>query len=764
MQCAVLAFVLGVLLLQMQPVLPAPTVFLAVGALLCLPRLRWQGWAARGLALLGVCALGFGWAAWRAELRLADALAPALEGRDIVLTGVVSGLPQDFDRGVRFVFVVDESAERPAGVPRRVQLAWYDEEGMRHRLWPGEHRQFTVRLKRPHGGANPGGFDYELWLLERGIRATGYVRRDPPPRLLGAGRPPAGTIDRLRAAVRARFEAQLPAATYPWQGILTALAVGDQKAVDGDLWEIFKRTGVAHLMAISGLHISLVAGLCGLLAATLWRRRPACLLRLPAQRVALLAAGGGALAYALLAGFGIPAQRATGMLLVAILAMFSGRVPAVSGVLSLALLAVVAADPWAVLAPGFWLSFGIVAALLLVAAGNGGAERDWRARLRGWGSVQWAATLASLPVLLAVFGQFPLLSPLANLVAIPLVGLCVTPLALLAVIVPWAPLLQLAHLLLDPLMRFLIWCAQWPAWQVPAVHPAAALLAVAGVGLLLLPRGMPGRWLGALLLLPALFPARALIPAGEARIDVLDVGQGLAAVVRTRNHALVYDTGPAYGSGADAGGRVLVPYLRWLGVGRIDRLLVSHGDADHAGGVASLTAALPIADALSSDPSLGWPCEAGQHWQWDGVTFTLLHPLAGLPSGRRNERSCVLSLAAGGQRMLLTGDIGAREEAALLRRDAAVLRADVLLAPHHGAKGSSTAPFIAAVNAPEVLFSVGHRNRFGHPRTDVLERHAARGSRIWRTDRDGALQVVLGREGATVQGWRQVERRYWAGR
>jgi len=462
----------------------------------------------------------------------------------------------------------------------------------------------------------------------------------------------------------------------------------------------------------------------------------------------------------------VPAQRTLYMLLVAVLAMLSSRIVAPGRVLALALLVVLVVDPWAVLAPGFWLSFGVVAALLHVGAALVGAGRGWRERLRGWGTVQLAATLASLPILLLVFGQFPLVSPLANLLAIPVISLLVTPLALLAAVLPWTFLLQAAHAVLEPLMQFLIWCVAWPLWQVPAPHPAAVLLAAIGVVVCLLPRGVPGRWLGLTLLLPLLFWPAPEIPDGEARITVLDVGQGLAVTVRTRQHLLVYDTGPRYGSDADAGQRVVVPYLRWLGATRIDRLLLTHADADHAGGADSLRAALPVDESISSDAALGRRCAAGESWRWEGVDFAIQHPAdeAYADNGRRNALSCVLAVTVGGERLLLTGDIGAREEAAMLARDAAALRSTVLLAPHHGAKGSSTAEFLAAVAAREVLFSVGHRNRFGHPRPEVLERHAATGARLWRTDRDGALLLTLGPAGREIAAWRQLRQRYWQGR
>lgn len=767
MRSAILAFAAGVLFLQTRASLPAVYLWLPLAVVCCLPALRWRAWPWRALALFGCCLVGFCWAGWRADLRLADELAKDWEGRDVQVIGSIAGLPQDFDRGTRFEFAVERVLTATAVVPTRIQLAWYHGKQALPAVAPGQRWQFTVRLKRPHGGANPGGFDYEVWLLERGIRATGYVRPGPADKLADFVWRPGHVVELVRSAVRRHFLAALPPDRWPWIGILTALAVGDQKAVEGDLWTVFNRTGTTHLMSISGLHVTMVAGLLGWLVSALWRRVPVLALRWPAQRAGLLAAALGAFAYALLAGFGVPAQRTLYMLLVAVAAMLSGRIVAPSRILVLALLVVLLVDPWSVLAPGFWLSFGAVGALLYIGSAVVGSGRGWRDRLRGWGFVQWAATLASLPVLMLVFQQFSLVSPLANALAVPVISFVVTPLALLGALLPWWPILALAHAVLDGLMRFLFWCAAWPVWQAPAPPAWAVVVAGVGVAWCLLPRGVPGKWAGLLLIVPAVFWPVARVPYGEARIDVLDVGHGQAVVVRTQQRVLVYDPGPQYNADSDAGQRVVVPFLRWLGVDRLDRLVVTHGDSDHAGGLASLRAALPVGDMLSSLPELGGElCRAGQHWQWDGVDFTILHPAASAYSGtaKRNSLSCVLVVAAGPTRLLLTADIEAADEAALLARDAAALRADVLLVPHHGARGSSTPAFVAAVNARDVLFSAGYRNRFGHPRPEIVELYASTAARLWRTDHDGALRVTLAPVGGSVDAWRQVHPRYWYGR
>lgn len=767
---AVVGFALGVIALQVQPVLP---LWAAVGFCGIVSFFLPLAPGARRLAIvLGCFALGFAWAGWRAELRLSDALAEHWEGRDVTVVGVIAGMPQPFSRGERFAFDVESVATPGAQIPGHILISWYRGSGdeateAAQALTAGERWRLTLRLKRPHGNANPEGFDYEAWLLEYGLRATGYVRRseenvlfDPFVAGLGYG------IERLRQSIRDRFLRVLPVESHPYGGVLAALAVGDQRAIQGDLWSVFNRTGTTHLMSISGLHVTLVATLFGWGVGALWRRVPALAMRIAAQRAAIVAGLLAALVYSALAGFGVPAQRTLYMLATASIAIATGRRVAPGRVLGLALLAVLLVDPWAVLAAGFWLSFGAVGALLYVGAADDGGQGA-RARLRAWGRVQWAATLASLPILLLVFGQFSLVSPLANFVAIPVVSFVVTPLALLAVLVPWDPLLWMAHVPLEYLMDGLRWAAEAPVWQRAAVPLAAAVAGALGIAILLLPRGVPGRWAGGGLLLP-LFLLPAPRPSeGEAEITVLDVGQGLAALVRTREHALVYDPGPLYSAESDAGQRVVVPFLRSLGIDHLDGLIVTHRDSDHAGGTGSVRAAIPVGSFWSSTGESGsMPCVAGQHWRWDGVDFVVLHPGRedyGI-GGKANHLSCTLRVTAGGRAMLLTSDIEARDEAAILRRSSGDLAADVVLVPHHGSRTSSTPEFVAATGARHAVVPVGYRNRFGHPKEDVLDRYRAEGMTLWRTDRDGAVIVRLGAGGAEVVSWRSLKPRYWYGR
>ena len=692
----------------------------------------------------------------------------------------MASLPQRYARGERFVFDVEAVHTPLAKVPSRILLAWYhgwvetddaaddaEDDGLgtelRPALHPGERWRLTVRLKRPHGNANPHGFDYQAWLLERNIRATGSVRGEGQ-RVDDFVVRPGYAVERLRDAIRGRFLAALPEA--PYLGVLMALAVGDQRAIPNAQWTVFNRTGVTHLMSISGLHVTMVAALFALLVDALWRRSERLTLRLPAAYAALAAGWLTALVYALLAGFEVPAQRTLYMLSVVALALASGRQLAVSRILLLALLAVLVHDPWAVLATGFWLSFGAVALLLLVGSAGVGTVRGWRAALARWGLAQWAVTVGSLPLLLLFCQQFSIVSPLANALAIPLVSFVITPLALIFAVVPWSPLLVVDHWLLAQLMTLLEALAEWPLWQQSVPPWPTWLAALAGVVWLLLPRGFPARAVGLCLFLPALLWPAPRPVAGAVWVDVLDVGQGLAVLVRTAAHALLHDSGPAYSSESNAGARVVVPFLRAVGVARLDTLLISHRDQDHAGGLPAVQGALPVVRLLTSIAELGGePCRAGQSWEWDGVRFALLHPVAAdyLLKKKSNSMSCVLQVgkSQGRASVLLTADIEAADEQDLLRRSSAQLPSVVLVAPHHGGRGSSTPPFVEAVAARQVVFSAGYRNPFRHPDPAVVERYAA--ARQWRTDRDGALHVVCSAEACDVTAWRDEHRRYWDG-
>ncbi|MBA4141489.1 MAG: DNA internalization-related competence protein ComEC/Rec2 [Nitrosospira sp.] len=795
MPAYILAFALGVVLLQQQAMLPdlawAWAFVPAAVPVAMLLRCRTPVYGVIGRTLLAAVFLsgGFFWAAAFAQWRMADLLPHEWEGRDIQLIGVVAELPQINVNNVRFSFDVEQVLTTDAVVPARISLAWYQERGKPGKaaaappqLNAGERWRITARLKRPHGSVNPHGFDFERWALERNIRASGYVRKsDGNARLAHKVDRPVYHVERLRQDVRARFIKSLPGHAYT--GILVALAVGDQRAIPREQWQIFTRTGINHLMSISGLHVTMVAGLIFALIYWLWRRSYHLTLWLPARKAAAAAGLVVALAYALLAGFAIPAQRTVYMLAAVAIALWMGRSTPMTAVLAWALLAVVVLDPWAVLSPGFWLSFGAIAVIMLVSAGRIG-RTHW---LLGWGRVQWAITLGLIPPLLAMFQQVSLVSPIANAIAVPLVSLVVVPLTLLAVLPPLDFMLLPAHWVLSGCMAAMRWMSDVPqaAWSQHAPPPWTVAAGLAGIVWMLLPGGLglgsgprlstgfPARWLGAVALLPIFFMLPSKPRSGELWLTVLDVGQGLAVVARTEKHALLYDTGPGFSSESDSGQRTIVPFLRGEGVRHLDAMIVTHADLDHSGGALSVLQAIPVEWLVSSlkrdhpiqlAASNRRQCSSGDSWEWDGVRFDMLHPLEqsySNPKIKTNALSCVLKITTAHGSVLLPADIGKKSEYQLVADNHDALPSTALIAPHHGSKTSSTTEFVNRVNPRLVIFTVGYRNRFGHPRDEVVERYRAVGSELLRSDIDGAVMLRFADNDLAVETARAQRRRYW---
>lgn len=745
-------------------------------ALVCAWRWHWSA------AVVACVALSFAAAGWRADARLSDALPAALEGRDIVVTGVVAQLPRRLPEGVRFVFDVDGATlqGRAARVPSRIVLGWYggwQEEVLMlapyEQLAAGQRWRFTVRLKQPHGSVNPHGFDHELWMFEHGLRASGAVRateRDGAQLLQARAGVP---IERWRQHVRDAIEARVPDARAA--GVLAALAVGDQAAIERADWDVFRTTGIAHLVSISGLHVTMFAWLAAALISRLWRTSGRAMLWLPAAAAARWGGLLAATAYALLSGWGVPAQRTVWMLAgAALLAQLGLRWP--WPLMLLVVAAVVAViDPWALLQPGFWLSFAAVGLLTAATPLDDAPPRGhalWRALRQGL-RTQAVATVGLAPLTLLFFQQVSLIGFVANLVAIPLITFVITPMALAGALAP--PLWTLAAACVRGLTTFLQSLAAWPAavWTAAAAPwwmQAAALL---GAALLVMRLPWRVRALALPLMLPLFVPPVARPAEGAMLVTVADVGQGSAILVRTRTHALLHDAGAQYSPDSDAGSRVLVPLLRAFGVPRLDLLMLSHRDSDHVGGAAAVMAALDVA-ALSSSIEASHPlrassrehrrCEAGQSWQWDGVRFEVLHPPRedyARSDAKPNTMSCVLAVTdAQGQRLLLTGDLEAEQESRLVREQAGALKSAVLLVPHHGSKTSSTAAFVEAVAAQTAIVQAGYRNRFGHPAPAVVARWRDSGVDPVRTDACGAWQWS---SGAPATSWcaRSAARRYW---
>jgi competence protein ComEC len=785
-EIVLLALAAGVLFAQWSPTVPArewlAASFISLAACVgfLFPRK-----ARAPLLLICVIAIGLGasYALLRANARMSDELPREWEGRDIEIIGVIDELPQRDERSIRFAFRVEAVTTKGATVPQRIAIGWYKPmikelagEALPE-LHAGERWRWTVRLKRPHGYVNPAGFDLEAWLLERNIRANGSIQVDEPVQRLSAN---AGRIsdhvERLRERIRERMLKTLEGKRYA--GVLIALAIGDQQAIKDADWALFNATAVSHLLSISGAHVTLFATWIAWCVFAVWRRSPLLCAKLPAQKAAALVAAFVALLYAVLTGFAVPSQRTCYMLMTAALALWLSRSLSPWLILCWALVVVLLIDPWAVLAVGFWFSFVAVALLLYVTQQRIAEQKFWITMLK----TQAAVTLGLAPFALLFFQQVSLIGPLANALAIPLITFMVVPLTLLWLIIPVDALILLGHVLIDALAAFLNWLTTLDSfmWSQHAPPIWTMLLASVGVLWLLAPREVPHRWLGALWCLPLFAITPAMPEPGEFRLSVLDVGQGTAAVVRTAKHTLVYDTGARWTDQTDAGARLIAPYLRASGSGRIDGLVVSHLDIDHSGGANSLLRSTPTTWLLTSmfdnadviatareKNTDAYACVAGQSWMWDDVRFEVLHPVAESYDNAKlktNDRSCVVKITGKTASALLTGDVEALSEAALVARDAAALKSDALLIPHHGSMTSSTEQFLDAVAPNVALINAGYRNRFGHPRPTVLDRYAARDIPVYRTDWHGAILIESQDGFATVRRERDERRRYWIDR
>lgn len=709
-----------------------------------------------------------------AQQRLSERLPSELAGIDIDAIGIVSSIPMLKEEGaIRFRFEVEQAIQKdkPINLPELIRISWYHNMGEQPKA--GERWQLRVRLKPPNGSLNPGGFDYEKWLFQEAIGATGYVRSSEENNRLDDV--PGYSLAAIRTAIYNNLVNHTPDTVE--RGVLIALALGERRDISPEQWSLFFNTGTNHLVAISGLHIGLVAGLIFLLIRWGWGWLPQ---RwgsvIAAPRIAAIVAMIIALLYAALAGFSIPTQRALLMLVLAFGAIVLQRPVRPVQLLSFALLMVLLLDPFASLSVGFWLSFAAVALIFA------GINRKDESKLIRYGKIQWLLFLGLAPLLILFFGRVSLLAPIANLMAVPWVSLWVVPLTLLGVVL--LPLstglaelvLYLASKGMSGLSALLTWLDGWiePLAVVPA-NDWLLVPAAIGIAILLFYK----RWqrsMGLFGLLPLVLINPAQLQHGEARFTLLDVGQGLAAVVETRDHTLIFDTGARYHSGFNFGDAAILPYLRYRGLEQIDTLVVSHGDNDHIGGAKSLYDQTKIVNIMTSVPEmLPWgdeiggvdgigsrPCNAGEQWAWDGVRFEFLHPQSlDLPLSE-NNLSCVLKVATLNKSVLLTGDIESQAEKIITDVYGVKLRADILVAPHHGSKTSSSQSFIELVAPEWVLFPVGYRNRYHFPHQTVVARYQNQGSQILHSDRAGAISFKLCEKcPLNPQRFRQQERRYW---
>lgn len=711
-----------------------------------------------GIALIGFAFLGF-WDQLRSEERLESYLPVDQEVRSLSLTGTIIDIPARNQDRIRLRVKITESPIKELRDGTHIFLNHYT---TRTSAPPppyraGQEWQFTTKLKRPHGLLNPGGSDTEAWLWAEGIRATGNIKTA---RFVKNCPTLQCKIARWRELLSLSIQKDLQRREYA--GLISALVVGDGNAIPQTQWTLFSKTGVTHLISISGLHITLIAGLFAASTCWIWRRLPNAALWIPTQRIGFYSGVIAAFGYALMAGFSIPTQRTLFMLLALGISYFWGQ-KNLHKSLAWALMIVLVYDPFAVLAAGTWLSFGAVAVMSMGAQGQLGQ----RSTQQEWVRAQWAVTVGLIPALILYFGQIPFSSPLANAVAIPVISGLVTPLALFGTLTSWDLPLVWAEQLTQLLSVYLNWCAQIGAWN--STHPTLGLTILASLGAAYsqLAPGFPCRYLGLLFIIPILYQPQTLLRSGEWQANVIDVGQGLAVLVQTQNSNTLYDTGPDWPGEGDSGLSTVIPTLRALGVTKLEDLILSHNDNDHIGGAKSLLEAMPIQRLYASLPAdhvlwnkiqLRKPCRQGEHWSRDQVNFEVLNPGQNTEGLSDNDSSCVIKISGKQGSLLLTGDISTNTEEEIIERERN-LATTVLIAPHHGSKNSSHNAFITKTEAKVVIFSAGYRNHFNHPHPDVIARYHAQTQ--YRTDLQGAIHIQFQDGQLHIFTEHDLSRRFW---
>ncbi len=709
--------------------------------------------------------VGFFYAFWASTTAIDSRLSAELEGEDIIVVGTIASIPQQRKNGWSFRLNIEKASrlgEAGKQLPLKgtIRLGWYRTKQIIH---ADEKWQMLVRLKRPAGFMNPGGFDYEKWLFQQGIIATGYVRKSTDNRR--STKAPFYSVNALRESILRTIQQRIE--NPELAAIVSALAVADRAGITDQQWDTLRQTGTNHLIAISGLHIGMVAGFGFFPIMLIWWLFPTLYLKMPVRIAGGIAGAGLAILYALLAGFTLPTQRALIMVLVVLFGLLARKHYSSSSILATALMAVLLYDPLAVLSQGFWLSFVAVGLIMFTVA-----RRISRPRLLVVDliTIQFALSLGMLPLTLALFGTGSLSSPVANLLAIPWVTLVVVPLTLLGVLlIPLATissfLLNLAATSVDNMMQVLeLLSSPQTMISIPEIPAYLLMLSFIGFLWLWLPSKFPGRWLGLILLLPLVISRSEPLEEGSFKFHLLDVGQGLASVVQTKNHVLVFDTGPRASSSFDTGKLVVLPFLRSENIKHIDTLLISHEDLDHRGGAAIILNTLTVDRVLSSDPSI-FPntehCDKGMKWQWDGVVFEMLHPEKNW-QGSDNDRSCVLRVSNNYHSLLLTGDIQKRAERQLLDTDSK-LKSDVMVVPHHGSKTSSSERYLDAVKPELALAALGYRNRFHFPNKAIIKRYKKRGIRMLTTVENGAIRIDFpaNNDAFQVESYRKKHQYYW---
>ena len=759
MRLGTIAFLFGILILLRFPELPPASLLYFLPVILLLSFYK------PPLRIIGLFFCGFLWALLRAGFILADDSVKDIEGSTLTVIGQVVSLPEQRGDGIRFQFHIKKiisAGHQKWQSPGKVRLNWYHQPEL---IKPGQFWQLSIRLKRPYGFMNPGGFDYEGWLFQHRIQMTGYVLYSIKNNYLGITN--GQLVNRMRQKLQTNISHLLE--NNPFKGLILGLGLGDRSLITTEQNNVLRNTGTNHLLAISGLHIGLIASLVYFLTCRLWSCGGILPIFIAAPRFAVCTAMLAAFIYASLAGFSIPTQRALIMLLVVMWSLFNYRQYTFTYIISWALILILIIDPFAVMSSGFWLSFS---AILVIAYGmlhRVGTESIWWR----WGRVQYIVAIGLMPLLIFWFQQYPVSGFLANLIAVPCVSMFVVPLVLAGTLLSSLSMEFSSYFLtgavniIELIWPLLEWLSEtdFSLFHQASPLPWAFLVSLLGVCIFLQPAGLPARWIGLLWVLPLIFPYKSRPEKNEYWFTLLDVGQGLAAVIQTQNHTLVYDTGAKFSNYFNAGQAAVIPYLRKQKVRFLDLLILSHGDNDHIGGVPDLLRTFPATPVLTSVPEkINHPylknCQAGQVWDWDGVRFQVLHPDS-LSIFTGNDSSCVLKIDNGTTAILLSGDIERKAEARLHTNLPTELAATILIAPHHGSKTSSTPAFIHHVNPKYALFAVGYRNRFNFPNQDIISRYESRGIEVLDTALHGAIIVKTATAGISVQSYRQMARRFW---
>ena len=753
-----LAFVTGIYCLLQFSTMPSFWVLLILPILFLLNR---YFSVFRLILLFG---LGFSWALLGIGNNVSHSLNPELESRVVKLTGSVISLPTIYEDHVQFLFDVSDifdNKKQHFASPGTIRLNWYKTKVIPA---PGETWLLSAKLKRPYSFMNPGGFDYETWMMRQRVKATGYVKKSKTNQILEESN--GYFMQRLRYKLSQEIKNKID---KPLLGLVLALSLGDRSQLDPNQWRILTNTGTNHLIAISGLHLGFVAGLIYFLTQTLWRQFYFATQIMPAPIIASVLAFVGAFFYAALADFSLPTQRALIIIAVFLLGLFSSRRLLVSNVVCIAIVLILLLDPFSILAADFWLSFTAVILILYITR----YRHSNQSPLRRWLQLQCLLSLALSPFLIFWFKQFPLYSIFANLIAIPIIGFIVVPLVLLAMVLllPFPRGAEFIYGFVDKISHlhwsYLEFLSQQNSAIIPVAVPnkASLIIAIIGIVILLMPKGLPGRWLGLLFLLPLLSPVTTSLKPGEFKFSLLDVGQGLAAIIQTRQNTLIYDAGARFSERFNIGDAVIKPYLRYMGITQLSMLMISHGDNDHIGGANTLIEQFNIDRVLTSVPekipiNSAELCHAGQQWTWDGVKFEVLHP--SIESDfTGNNASCVLKVSSQQGSVLLTGDIEQPAEKSLINNMPEQIKVDILLAPHHGSKTSSSNEFIAAVAPKYSVISSGYRNRFGFPKQDIMSRYEAHGVETLVTYMSGEISMKFSAAGLIIEQFRSNNRRFW---